>query len=137
MKNRHWTMGSVLLAFFVLAGGAFARDKTHEAAVSMLGNFFADPAAMTGFASQHAAGLPSATSLLAFPARIQKGLGGVVLMIIQKSGAGAVKYADTLKTSGTKGSFHSFSPAVQREIQEITQELEKDPEFMEKAGILR
>jgi hypothetical protein len=137
MKNRHWTMGWVLFLFFVLAGHAFAQDKAHEAAVSMLGNIFADPAAMTELASQHAGGLPAARSLLAFPPHIQKRLEKVVLMIIQESGADAVKYTDTLKTSGPEGAFDSFSPAVQREIREIAEELEKDPEFMKKAGIPR
>jgi hypothetical protein len=31
----------------------------------------------------------------------------------------------------------SFSPAVQREIQALAKELEKDPEFMKKAGCLK
>ncbi|MCE5262655.1 MAG: hypothetical protein LLG97_03880 [Deltaproteobacteria bacterium] len=137
MKNRHWTMGWVLFVFFVLAGSTYAQDKAREATVSMLGDFFADPAAITELASQPAGGSPAVRSLMTFPPHIQKRLEKVVLMIVQESGADAVKYTDTLKTSGSEGAFHSFSPAVQREIQEIAEELEKDPEFMKRAGILR
>jgi hypothetical protein len=45
--------------------------------------------------------------------------------------------ADANKTSGVEAAFNSFSPAVQREIQDIARELEKDPEFMKTAGSLK
>jgi hypothetical protein len=61
----------------------------------------------------------------------------VVLMIMQESGANATRHVDAAKISGPEGAFNSFSPAVQREIQAIAKELEKDPEFMKKAGSLR
>jgi hypothetical protein len=35
------------------------------------------------------------------------------------------------------GAFNSFSPTVQREIQDLAKELERNPEFMKKAGYLK
>jgi len=58
-------------------------------------------------------------------------------MIMQESGANASRHLDAARISGPEGAFHSFSPAVQKEIQDIAKELEKDPEFMKKAGSLR
>jgi len=72
-----------------------------------------------------------------FPPNIQKRLEKVVLMIIQESGANATRHVDAMNTSGPEGAFNSFSPAVQKEIQEIAKELERDPEFMKKAGSLK
>jgi hypothetical protein len=137
MKYKHmFRMGLVIFAFVFSAGIAFAQDKAHEAAMSMLGDFFADPVAIEEFA-KNAGALQAGQSLLAFPPNIQKRLEKVVLMIMQESGAAATKYVDAMKVSGPEGAFNSFSPAVQREIQEIAKELEKDPEFMKKAGALR
>ncbi len=36
-----------------------------------------------------------------------------------------------------EGAFNSFSPAVQREIQDLAKELERNPEFMKKADYLK
>jgi len=36
-----------------------------------------------------------------------------------------------------ESAFKSFSPPVQKEIQDIAQEFEKDPEFMKHAGSLK
>ena len=58
-------------------------------------------------------------------------------MIMQESGANASRHVDAGKISGPEGAFNSFSPAVQREIQELAKELERDPEFMKKAGYLK
>ena len=58
-------------------------------------------------------------------------------MILQESGANSTKYADVMNMSGPEGAFNSFSPAVQKEIQDIARELEKDPEFVKKAGSLK
>jgi hypothetical protein len=55
-------------------------------------------------------------------------------MIMEESSANATRDVDVNKTSGAEATFNSFSPAVQREIQDIARELEKDPEFMKKAG---
>jgi len=53
---------------------------------------------------------------------------------MEESSANATRDVDVNKTSGAEATFNSFSPAVQREIQDIARELEKDPEFMKKAG---
>ena len=58
-------------------------------------------------------------------------------MIMQESGANASRHVDAGKISGPEGAFNSFSPTVQREIQELAKELERDPEFMKKAGYLK
>jgi hypothetical protein len=137
MKSRYLMMGLAIFAFVFLANNAFAQDKTHEAAMSMLRDFFADPAARADYASKNPVALQAEKSLLVFPPNIQKRLEKVVLMIMQESSANATRHADAMKTSGAEGAFNSFSPAVKKEIQEIAKELEKDPEFLKKAGSLR
>jgi len=58
-------------------------------------------------------------------------------MIMQESGANASSHVDAMNKSGAEGAFNSFSPAVHREIQELAQDLERNPEFMKKAGYLK
>jgi hypothetical protein len=116
---------------------SFAQDPAHEAAMSMLKNFFADPAARADYASKNPEALRAERNLSQFPPNIQKRLENVILMIMQESGANAIRYVDAMKTSGAEAAFDSFSPAVKREIQDIARELEKDPEFMKKAGSMK
>lgn len=117
------------------AGNGSAQDTAHQAAMSALTGFFADPAARADYAAKNPAAFQAEQSLLLFPPNIQKRLERVVLMIMQESGANAAKHVDTWKASGVESAFNSFSPAVQKEIQDIARELERDPEFMRKAGL--
>lgn len=138
MKTKHlMILGVAIFVFVFSANNASAQDKTHEAAMSMLRDFFADPAARADYASKNPGALQAEQNLSQFPPNIQKRLEKVALMIMQESGANASGHVDTMKASGPEGTFNSFSPEVQREIQDIAQELEKDPEFMKKAGFLK
>ena len=137
MKSRFFLAAGLAIAFVFLASNAFAQDKTHEAAMSMLQGFFADPAARADYASKNHAALQAEQGLSQFPPNIQKKLENIVLMIMQESGANASKHVDAMNTSGAEGAFISFSPAVQREIQNLAKELERDPEFLKKAGFLK
>ena len=128
---------AVLLGGFFFAGLCAAQDPLHEEAMSMLRGFFADPAARADYASRNPAAAQAEQNLAQFPPEIQKRLEKVVLMILQEEGAAASSHADALDASGPEGAFNSFSPAVQKEIQDIARELEKDPEFVKKAGTLR
>ena len=130
-------LGVTIFAFVFLANNALAQDKTREAAMSMLKDFFADPSARTDYASKNPAALQAEQSLSQFPPNIQKRLENIVLMIMQESGANASRHVDAGKISGPEGAFNSFSPTVQKEIQELAKELERDPEFMKKAGYLK
>ncbi len=137
MKKYLMLFGVTTCAFAFLASNSFAQGPTHEAAMSALTGFFADPLARADYASKNPDALKAEQSLLAFPPNIQKRLEKVVLMIMQESGANATRHVDTLNTSGVEGAFNSFSPAIQREIQDIAKELEKDPEFLKNAGSLK
>ena len=138
MKSKYLILGVTIFAFVVLANNSFAQDKSHEAAMSMLRNFFADPAARVDYASKNPAALQAEQNLAQFPPNIQKRLEKIVLMIMQESGANASsRHVNTMKTSGAEGAFNSFSPTVQREIQDLAKELERNPEFMKKAGYLK
>jgi hypothetical protein len=137
MKSKYLMMGVAIFAIVFLANNAFAQDNTHEAAMSMLRDFFADPAARADYASKNPGALQAEQNLSQFPPNIQKRLENIVLMIMQESCANASRHVDTTKISGPEGAFNSFSPAVQKEIQDIAKELEKDPEFMKKAGSLK
>ena len=138
MKSKYlMAMGLAILAFVFLSTHAFAQDKTHEAAMSMLRDFFADPAARADNASKNPVALQAEQNLAQFSPNIQKRFEKIILMIMQESGANASRHVDVAKTSGPEGAFNSFSPAVQKEIQSLAKELEKDPEFMKKAGSLR
>ena len=119
------------------AGPAPAEDKVHDAAVSMLADFFADPAARADYAATHPDALKAEQSLAVFPPAIRKRIENVVLMIVKESGAGATRHIDAASSAGPEGAFRSFSPAVQREIEAIARELEKDPEFMKAVGAAR
>lgn len=131
-------LGVVIFALAVFfANNAAAQDKTREAAMSMLKDFFADPAARADYASKNPAASQAEQSLSQFPPNIQKRLENIVLMIMQESGENASRHVDAMNASGAEGAFNSFSPAVQREIENIARELEKDPEFMKKAGYLK
>ena len=130
-------MGVAIFAFVFLANNAFAQDKTHEAAMSMLKDFFADSAARADYASKNPGALQAEQNLSQFPPNIQKRLEKIVLMIIQESNANASGSVDAMNTSGAEGAFSSFSPEVQKEIQDLAEELERDPEFMKKAGYLK
>ena len=123
--------------FIFTATNVFAQDPTHESAMSMLRDFFADTLARADYASKNPAALQAEQNLAQFPPNIQKRLENIVLMIMQESGANASRHVDAMNTSGAEGAFNSFSPAVQREIQELAKELENDPEFMKKTGFLR
>ena len=138
MKSKYlMILGVTIFAFVFLANKAFAQDKTHEAAMSMLRDFFADPAARADYASKNPGALQAEQNLSQFPPNIQKRLENIVLMIMQESGANASRHVDAGKISGPEGAFNSFSPTVQKEIQELAKELERDPEFMKKAGYLK
>ena len=138
MKSKYLMMiGLAIFAFVFLANNTFAQDKTHEAAMSMLRDFFADPAAIADNASKNPAALQSEQNLSQFPPNIQKRLEKIVLMIMPESGANASRHVDAMNTSGAEGAFNSFSPEVQREIQSLAKDLERDPEFMKKAGSLK
>jgi len=137
MKSRYAMMGLAIFAFVFLSNNGFTQDRTHEAAMSVLRDFFSDPAARADYASKNPAALQAERNLSQFPPHIQKRLEKIVLMIMQESGADASKYVDAKNTSGAEGAFNSFSPAVQREIQGLAKELEKNPEFMKKSGYLK
>lgn len=138
MKTKHLMMiGVAIFAIVFLANNVIAQDKTHEAAMSALASFFAAPAARTDYASKNPAALQAEQNLSQFPPNIQKRLEKIVLMIMQESGANASRHVEAGKISGPEGAFNSFSPSVQREIQDIAKELEKDQEFMKKAGSLK
>jgi hypothetical protein len=125
-------LGVTCLMFIFLVSQAFAQDKTHEEAMSLLKDFFADPAARADHAAKNPAALQAEQDLSRFSPNVQKRLEKIVLMIMQESGANASRHVDTGKTSGPEGAFNSFSPAVQREIQDLAKELERDPAFMKK-----
>ena len=137
MKSKYLMMGVTIFAFVFLANNSFSQDKTHEAAMSALKGFFTDPAARADYASKNPGALKAERNLSQFPPNIQKRLEKIVLMIMQESGANAARHVEAGKISGAEGAFNSFSPAVQREIQDIAKELEKDQEFMKKADSLK
>ncbi len=127
-------LGVTIFTFVFLANNIYAQDPSHEAAMSMLKDFFADPAARADYASKNPEASQAEQNLSQFPPNIQKRLEKVVLMIMQESGANAARHVDAGKTSGAEAAFNSFSPAVQSEIQDIARELERDQEFMKRAG---
>ena len=127
-------LGVTIFTFVFLANNTFAQDPSNEAAMSMLKDFFADPAARADYASKNPEALQAEQDLSQFPPNIQKKLEKVVLMIMQESGENANRHVDAKNTSGEEAAFNSFSPAVQKEIHDIAKELEKDPEFMKKIG---
>lgn len=130
-------LGAVICALLFLAIQAWAQDPGNEAAMSLLKDFFADSAVRTDYASKNPDARQAEQNLQQFPPDIQKRIEKVVLMIMQESGANATKHVEASQASGAEGAFLSFSPAVQREIQAIALELEKYPEFMKKAGVLK
>jgi len=131
MKSKYWAILTVSIFAFALPGShALAQDKSHETAMSMLQNFFADPAARADNASKNPAALQAEQDLSQFSPNIQKKLEKIVLMIMQESGANASRHVEVGKISGPEGAFNSFSPAVKREIQQLAKELERDPAFM-------
>jgi hypothetical protein len=133
MKSKYLTiLAVVIFAFVFLANHALAQDKTHEAAMSMLKDFFADPAARADYASKNPAALQAEQNLSQFSPNIQKRLEKIVLMIMQESRANASMNVGAENISGPEGAFNSFSPAVQREIQDLAKELERDPAYMKK-----
>lgn len=133
MKIKYLMIFAVIVfAFALQSNHAIAQDKTHEAAMSMLMDFFADPSARADNASKNPAALQAEQNLSQFPPNVQKRLEKIVLMIMQESGVAASKHVEAGKNSGPKGAFNTFSPAVQREIQYLAKELESDPAFMKK-----
>jgi hypothetical protein len=131
MKAKYFLASGVIIFMFVsLANSSFAEDPSHEAAMSMLTNFFSNPSARADYSSKNPEALKAEQNLSQFPPHIQKRLEKVVLMILQESGAKATKHVDAMNTAGAEAAFSSFSPAVQQEIQSIAKELEHDPEFM-------
>jgi len=135
MKSRY---GLVIVVVGILALHtipATAGDQADGVALSLLQNFMADPAARADYASRNPQARQAELQLRQFPPAVQKRIERVVLMILEESGSGASRHVETAKTSGPEGAFLSFSPAVQREIEAIARELEKDPEFMKKAGV--
>jgi len=138
MDMRYFRIIVLIVPLFIFtAANVLAQDPAHEAAMSAITSFFADPVARANYASENPAAFKAEQNLMAFPPSIQKRLEKVVLMILQESGANSTKYADVMNMSGPEGAFNSFSPAVQKEIQDIARELEKDPEFVKKAGSLK
>jgi len=130
-------LNMAICAFLFLATQSWAQGPGNEAAMSLLKNFFADPAARADYASKNPDARQAEHNLQQFPPDIQRRIEKVVLMIIQESGTNATKHVEAAQTSGAEGAFLSFSPAVQREIQAIAKELEKNPEFMKKAGVMK
>lgn len=130
-------LGVIILTFAFLANNVFAQDNPHEAAMSMLRDFFANPTEQADYASKNPAALQAEQDLVQFPPNIRKRLENIVLLILQESGANAAMHVDAAKISGPEGAFNSFSPAVQREIQGLAKELERDREFLQKSGYLK
>lgn len=130
-------MGVAIFSFVFFSNMASAQDKMHEATMSMLKEFFADPGARADYASKNPAALQAEKNLSQFPLYARKRLEKIVLMIMQESGSNASKHVEAGNISGSEGAFKTFSPAVQKEIQELAKELENDPEFMKKAGSLK
>jgi hypothetical protein len=130
MKAKYFVTLATIFIFAFSANSSFAEDPSHEAAISMLMNFFSNPSARADYASKNPMASEAEQNLSQFPPNIQKRLEKVVLMILQESGAKAAKHVDAMNTAGAEAALNSFSPAVQREIQSIAKELEKDPEFM-------
>jgi hypothetical protein len=135
-KQLHLT-GCIIAVVAISVSSVFAQDNAHTAAMSTLTTFLADPAAGADSVSRNPEALKAAQLIMAFPPHVQKRLEKVVLMIVQESGANPNRSVDSMNRSGPEGAFQSFSPAVQREIQAIARELEQDPEFMKKAGMLK
>ena len=127
-------LGITVFALVLSANVVIAQDKTHEAAMSMLKDFFADPAARADYASKNPAALQAEQNLAQFSPNIQKRFGKIILMIMQESGANASRHVEAGKNSGAEGAFNSFSPAVQGEIQELAKELERDPTFIKSSS---
>ena len=123
---------AIALAGVFLINNAFAQDQAHEAAMSRLRDFFADPAARADNAAKNPAALQAEQDLAQFSPDIQKKLEKIVLMIMQESGANASRHVEAGKISGPEGAFNTFSPAVRREIEELARELERDPSFRKK-----
>jgi hypothetical protein len=88
-------------------------------------------------ASNNPAALQAEHNLSQFPPNTQKRIEKIILIIMQESGANASKRVEAMNKYGAEGAFNSFSPAVQREIQELAKELERNPEFMKKTGYLQ
>ncbi|MDQ5986415.1 MAG: hypothetical protein CSYNP_02139 [Syntrophus sp. SKADARSKE-3] len=137
MKRKLFIIGFVIFAFILSANNILAQDKAHEAAMLMLKEFLADQAARVDYAAKNPGALQAEQNLSQFPSNIQKRIEKIVLMIMQESGENASKYVDTSKALGQEGAFNSFSPSVQKEIENLARELEKDPDFMKKAGSLK
>lgn len=135
MKSKSGLILSVAICTLLfLAIQAWAQDPGNEAAMSLLKDFFADSAARADYASRNPDARQAEQNLQQFPPDIQKRIEKVVLMIMRESGVNAAKHVEASQTSGAEGAFLSFSLAVQREILAIARELEKNPEFMKKAG---
>ncbi len=133
MKSKCLIISAVItIACLFPASSVIAQDKTHEAAMSMLRDFFGDPAARADYAAKNPAASQVEQDLARFSPEIQKRLEKIVLMIMQESGANASRHVEAGRVSGPEGAFNTFSPAVQREIQELARELERDPAFMKK-----
>ena len=127
-------LGITVFALVLSANVVIAQDKTHEAAMSMLKDFYADPAARADYASKNPAALQAEQNLAQFSPNIQKRFGKIILMIMQESGTNASRHVEAGKNSGAEGAFNSFSPAVQGEIQELAKELERDPTFIKSSS---
>jgi len=138
MKYKYlMVLGVIIFSFTFLINSASAQDKTQEAAMSMLRDYLVNPTARADYTLKKPEASQAEKNLSQFPPNIQKRLEKIVLMIMQESGANASKHIDANIKSGAEGAFNSFSPAVQKEIQDLARELEKDPEFMKKAGYLK
>ena len=82
MKPKYLMMGVAIFAFVFLANNAFSQEKTYEAAMSMLRDFFADPTARADYASKNPGALQAEQNLSQFPPNIQKRIEEILLMII-------------------------------------------------------
>lgn len=72
-----------------------------------------------------------------FPPYAQTELQEIVQMVMQESGAGAVRHADAYDDGGAEAAMGTFSPAVRARIQALEKRLAADPEFNSPENLAR
>ena len=84
MKSKFLMMGLAIFAvtFLAITNITLAQDKSHEAAMSMLKAFFADPAARADYASKNPAALQHTGFSFIFPGIQSNMMSAVYLQII-------------------------------------------------------
>jgi F0F1-type ATP synthase membrane subunit a len=71
MKSKYlMILGVTIFIFVFLANNTYAQDPSSEAAMSMLKDFFADPAARADYASKNPEALQAEKNLSQFPPKI-------------------------------------------------------------------